>query len=89
MNHTSIGGHDYISTHQASAIPYLVIATSATIIGVSGNIMVLLSLLLYGPLRKRDNLFLLNLNLADLVVTAFGDPFGIIGKFFYQLQSVR
>ena len=75
-----IGGRHYIGSHPASAIPYLVIAGIATLVGSTGNLLVLFSICVYVPLRKSDSIFLVNLALCDLMVTSLADPFGIIGK---------
>ncbi len=83
MNETLIGGRQYIHDHPVAAIPYLVIATTAAIIGTIGNLLVLYSIFYYVPLRKPDSVFLINLALADLLVASFGDPFGIVGMYLY------
>ncbi len=83
MNETLIGGKQYIHDHPVAAIPYLVIATTAAIIGTIGNLLVLYSIFYYAPLRKPDSVFLINLALADFVVASFGDPFGIVGMLIY------
>ncbi len=80
LNATLIGGQHYIGSHPASAIPYLLIAGMATIVGSIGNLLVLTSVCIYVPLRNTDSVFLVNLALCDLMVTSIADPFGIIGK---------
>ena len=78
--HHLIGGKEFIAKYPATAIPYLVIAFTASIVGTLGNIAVLLVIFKYKPLRNERNAFLVNLALADIMVTAIADPFGIIGE---------
>ena len=75
-----IGGKHFISKYPGTAIPYLVIAFTASIAGTLGNIAVLFIIFVYKPLKNARNAFLVNLALADLLVTAVANPFGIIGK---------
>ena len=75
-----IGGPDYIYAHPYLTIPYLVTMTTASIVGSFGNLLILVVIILYKPLRHSRNLFLVNLAAADLVVTGFGDVFSILGK---------
>ena len=37
-------------------------------------------------LRKVENLFIINLAIADLCVTAYVDPLSIVGKWFSWIQ---
>ena len=62
-----------------TAIPYLMVATSICIFGVIGNILVLLSMATYPPLRRIANIFLVNLALSDLIVASIADPFSVVG----------
>ena len=80
-----IGGKHFIAKYPATAVPYLVIAFTACIIGTLGNIAVLFVLFAHKPLRNARNVFLVNLALADLLVTTVADPFGIIGKLFLDI----
>ena len=83
-NHHLIGGKDFIAKYPATSVPYLVIAFTASITGTIGNVAVLLVIFLYKPLKNARNAFLVNLALADLLVTAIANPFGIIGKCLYK-----
>ena len=77
---TLLGGLKYISKHPGTAIPYLTIAILACVLGVIGNIAVLLAIFSYKPLRNADNAILVNLALADLTVASLGDTFSVVGK---------
>ena len=81
-----IGGKHFISKYPGTAVPYLTIAFTASIIGTLGNIAVLFIIFAYKPLKNARNAFLVNLAMADLLVTAVANPFGIIGKFFLILD---
>ena len=76
-----IGGMKYVRSHPIVASVYLFIALTASIVGTIGNIFILLALALHGDLRHARNIFIANLAIADLCVTAFANPFGIIGEY--------
>ena len=82
--HHLIGGKDFIAKYPATAVPYLFIAFTASIVGTIGNVSVLSVIFVYKPLKNARNVFLVNLALADLLVTAIANPFGIIGKYLYK-----
>ena len=82
-----IGGKHFMSKYPGTAVPYLTIAFTSSIIGTLGNIAVLFIIFVHKPLRNARNAFLVNLALADLLVTAVADPFGIIGKYVLVLNS--
>ena len=75
-----LGGPDYIRTRPWSAWPYLLIAGTASVVGTAGNLLILGSVYCYKRLRKARNAFIVNLAIADLCVTSFADPLGILGK---------
>ncbi|KAL5004137.1 hypothetical protein ScPMuIL_017593 [Solemya velum] len=70
---------DFLTRHPSLSYTYLSVLGVLTIIGNIGNIMVIGSVLSYKPLRTTGNLFIANLALADLCVTAIVDPFSIVG----------
>ena len=76
-----IGGHEYIRDYPHVAIPFLCIAGTASVVGTLGNICVICAVFLNRNLRNARNVFLVNLAVADLCVTAIGDPFSIVGKY--------
>ncbi|XP_055350380.1 melatonin receptor type 1B-B-like [Paramacrobiotus metropolitanus] len=59
-------------------ITALVIGTAA-LIGTLGNFLIVLAVCLVKPLRTSGNVFVVNLALADIVITAFIDPFNVVG----------
>lgn len=64
------------------ALPYIVILGAAAVIGTAGNLLVIATLALMSRRRQRGigNVFVLNLALSDLIVTAVINPFSITGK---------
>ena len=74
-----IGGHRYIEANPVAAYLYVTIATTATVIGFFGNMVVLACVGLVKSLRNSRNVFLVNLAIADLIITGFADSFSIAG----------
>ncbi|XP_077994496.1 melatonin receptor type 1B-like [Glandiceps talaboti] len=60
-------------------IIYLITQVIIMIVGDIGNIMVIGAVLVSGKLYTAGNIFIMNLAIADLWVTAFVDTFSIIG----------
>lgn len=81
-----IGGKHFVAKYPWTALPYLTIATVASGVGILGNLGVLIVIFAHKPLKNARNAFLVNLALADLLVTAIADPFGVIGKIFLLCQ---
>ena len=82
-----IGGPEYLLHFPHLAYPYLLIAGCASVFGTLGNVLVLCSVGLSKSLHHHRNVFLVNLAMADLCVTSFADPLGILGKFTNALGS--
>ena len=76
----AIGGHAYMGAHPYVAYTYLTYTSCLCLLGAIGNICVLSSFAVNKKLRLAQNTFLVNLALADLVVTTIGDPLSITGK---------
>ncbi|XP_002742189.1 melatonin receptor type 1B-like [Saccoglossus kowalevskii] len=60
-------------------IAYMAIQTVLLVFGNIGNIMVIGAVLVNGKIFQAGNIFIINLALADLFVTAFVDVFSVIG----------
>ncbi len=56
------------------------IASFAVVFGSLGNVFVLGSVIVHKKLQNQRSVFLVNLALADLMVTTIADPYGIVGK---------
>lgn len=69
--------------HRQLAVPYIAILGTASVIGTGGNLLVIATIGLMSRQRHRGvgNVFVLNLALSDLIVTALINPFSILGKF--------
>jgi hypothetical protein len=82
VNHTMhiVGGSKYMEENTVTAALYLAISGTACVVGTIGNILILCAVLLYKPLKHRRNAFVVNLAIADLTVTSFADPMGILGR---------
>lgn len=83
-----VGGYDYIASHPFIAYPYIIIAGSASVIGSVGNLFVLGAIFSNKKLRHGRNVFLVNLALADLLVTSFGDPFSVLGMYIFLCSNI-
>ena len=75
----SNGGKAYLDYARHISTPYLLIMGVACAVGFIGNMAVLASIALNSKLHKSMSVFLVNLALADLWVTATGDPFSMLG----------
>ena len=75
-----IGGPRYIAANPVAAYIYIIIAIAATVVGFFGNIMILACVRIVKALRSARNIFLVNLAIADLIITGFADTLSIVGK---------
>ena len=48
--------------------------------GTLGNLCVLGAVAVHKTLHNSKSVFLVNLGIADLIVTSIADPFGVVGK---------
>ncbi|OQV17433.1 putative 5-hydroxytryptamine receptor 7 [Hypsibius exemplaris] len=69
----------YIEHHFAWMVLTALIIGCATLIGTLGNILIILAVCCVRGLRTSGNVFLLNLALADMIVTVLIDPFNVVG----------
>ena len=81
MEYEVIGGPQYIRDNTIASAIYLLISGTACIVGCLGNLSILGAVAVYKPLRHARNTFVVNLALADLTVTSFADPMGILGEY--------
>ncbi|XP_070557380.1 melatonin receptor type 1B-B-like [Ptychodera flava] len=70
---------DALVANPSFIIVYLLIQTLLMVFGTLGNILVLLAFVLTKKLRSVTNVFIFNLALSDLAVTAFILPFNVVG----------
>jgi hypothetical protein len=91
---TEIGGILYLLNHLPIYLPYTILTLFGVIIGLSGNSLIIGSILISKDLRNNSTCILcLNLALADLSISFFVNMFTLIGilvgkKFFDQNKSL-
>ena len=76
----AFGKHEFIRTKPWTAIPVIVILSVASFVGTAGNILTLLAIASNKKLRNAEMIFIVNLAISDLYVTAIADPLSIVGK---------
>ncbi|KAJ8020289.1 putative G-protein coupled receptor No18 [Holothuria leucospilota] len=57
----------------------LIVTVMLSFVGIIGNTLVIGSVMVYKPLRRLGNAFIVNLAVADLFVSAFINYFGLLG----------
>ena len=72
-------------TFTVVSIPFLLIGGGACVFGVLGNLCVLGAVVVQKALKNSRSVFLVNLAIADLVVTSIADPFAVVGKLILLL----
>lgn len=75
----SFGRHEFLRSHPWTAVPSIIVLTIASLGGTVGNVVTLLALSLYKKIKKVETIFIVNLALSDLFVTAVADPMSILG----------
>ncbi|OQV26118.1 putative Alpha-1B adrenergic receptor [Hypsibius exemplaris] len=71
----------YLETHPKLQLFFAIVLSLSAAFGIFGNILVILTVTMTKTLRIPSNMFIVNLALADLVVTTVVDPFNVIGAF--------
>ena len=69
-----------VTSHPTVAVSYIAALAVAALVGTVGNLCVIASLLAPAERRRKGNIFIVNLALSDLIVTAVVDPLNIVGK---------
>ncbi len=66
-----------------NVVPYITILGVAAVMGTLGNILVIgaIALMTHKQCHEASNIFMVNLAISDILVTAFIDPFSIVGKY--------
>ncbi|XP_072046737.1 melatonin receptor type 1A-like [Amphiura filiformis] len=72
---------------------YITLMIFTSLVGTVGNIVVIVAVVTSKKLRVLQNVFIINLAVADLLVTALVNPFAVIGaldmgKLFYRLPAL-
>ena len=85
QQHFVFAKYEFVQTNPWLAFPVVLVLFAASLVGTSGNILILLSVLLCKNVRTVESTFIVNLALSDMFVTLVADPFSIVGKFFLCL----
>lgn len=76
----SFGRHGFLRANPWTAIPSIAVLSLASLGGTFGNVLTLLSVALCKEVRNVESVFIVNLAISDLYVTAIADPMSIVGK---------
>ena len=82
LNVSATDTSDLFLTQPYKVIPYITILGVAAVIGTVGNVLVIGTIILMAcsGCHGANNIFIFNLAISDIIVTAFIDPFSILGK---------
>ncbi|OQV17432.1 putative Melatonin receptor type 1A [Hypsibius exemplaris] len=69
----------YLEEHYGWMMVAALVIGAAAVLGTLGNMLIILSICCVRALRTCGNVFILNLALADLIVTVLIDPFNVVG----------
>ncbi|XP_072018180.1 melatonin receptor type 1A-like [Amphiura filiformis] len=72
---------------------YIALTIFLSLVGTAGNILVIFAVFTSKKLRVLQNVFIVNLAVADLLVTSLVNPFAVVGaldmgKLFYRLPAL-
>jgi hypothetical protein len=73
----------------AVATPYIVVVSLASVAGTLGNLLVIGTLCCSVRFRNRKNvgnIFIINLSMSDLIVTAIINPIAVSGQCFFRIS---
>ncbi|XP_072024927.1 melatonin receptor type 1A-like [Amphiura filiformis] len=93
QNESSVNDNIISSENNGFIIGYLVLLALTAFCGTFGNILVIGAVLVHQKLRILSNIFIVNLAIADLMVSAIINPFSILGaltegEFFYKYPAL-
>ena len=78
----SFGRYEFVRVNPGIAVPVLIFIILASLVGTFGNVLTLLTIVLCRKLRNVESIFIINLALSDLYVTAIADPMSIVGEYW-------
>ena len=84
QQHFVFAKYEFLQTNPWLAFPVVLVLFAASLVGTSGNILILLSVLIYKKVRTVESTFIVNLALSDMFVTLIADPFSIVGKLLWK-----
>ncbi|KAL3852321.1 hypothetical protein ACJMK2_015978 [Sinanodonta woodiana] len=74
------GRLEFLQAKPHIVIPSIIIVSLASVAGTFGNILILIAVATTKKLRNTESIFIVNLALSDLFVTAISDPMNIVAK---------
>ena len=77
----SFARHEFLYLKSWVVFPVIIVITLASLVGVFGNVLILLAVALCKNIRNEESIFIINLALSDLYVTMVADPMNIVGKY--------
>lgn len=83
-----IGGIEFVRQNGGLYIPYVTLYCFGVVIGVSGNTLIMGSIICTKELHTVMNMFIFNLSISDLIISGFVDFFSVVavfaGKSFFR-----
>ncbi|XP_072051729.1 melatonin receptor type 1B-B-like [Amphiura filiformis] len=84
----NVTSHPTMPPSTSIYIPYAVVMAVMSCVGVTGNLFIIGAVIVNNKLHKLPNIFIINLAIADLLVTSLVQPFAIVGvlnkEFLFQ-----
>ena len=80
QSETKYGRHEFLETRPEHAIPCIIVLAAASIVGTFGNVLILVVVACKRKIRNVESIFIANLAISDLYVTAIADPMSLIGE---------
>lgn len=74
------GPYEFVAGNTAVALPVIILLLIASVIGTFGNLLILTVVLMKRSWRHVEIIFIGNLAIADMYVTAVADPMSLIGR---------
>jgi hypothetical protein len=75
----TVENFQYITNRISEYIPYIVLNSIGSILGLIGSILIIVSILCTKELQNRTNMIIGNIALADFILSSFVDPTAIAG----------
>ena len=72
--------HEFLRQNPWTSIPIIIVLSLASLGGTFGNVLTLITVALCKEVRNVESIFIVNLALSDLCVTAVANPMSILGE---------
>ncbi|KAL3851667.1 hypothetical protein ACJMK2_015396 [Sinanodonta woodiana] len=80
VDESVFGRHEFLKEHPHIVIPTIIVVSIASVTGTFGNILILMAVASFKKLRNIESIFIVNLAISDMFVTAITDPMNIVAK---------